>query len=75
MKVNYERAKKIALETIGEINACREFEKAYHFYDKNKDTDGEFGIVILKENGKKLNWVNFILNYHPEKNPKELEYK
>ena len=72
--MTYTNAKELALHLNPRFNACREFEKAYHFYTRTEDVvDGDFGAVILKENGKVINWVDFILNYHPERDPRELE--
>lgn len=72
--MTYKKAKQLALGMNHKFNACREFEKAYHFYKKSDvETDGDFGAVILKDDGRAINWVDFILNYHPETNPKELE--
>lgn len=73
--MKYDEAKKIALKLNGKLNACREFKKAYHFYEKTDvETDGDFGVVILKSNGKAIDWITFIMNYHPEKNPVEIDF-
>lgn len=73
--MKYDEAKKTALQLNGKLNACREFKKAYHFYEKtDEEIDGDFGVVILKSNGKAIDWITFIMNYHPEKNPVEIEF-
>lgn len=73
--MKYEEAKAIALKLNKRFNACREFVKGYHFYEKtDEEIDGDFGAVILKANGRAVNWITFILDYHPEKNPKEIEF-
>ena len=73
--LTYEEAKKIALKLNDRFNACNEYEKAYLFYEKTEDeTDGDSGAVILKANGKAINFISFILNYHPEKNPKAIKF-
>lgn len=72
--MNYKEAKEAALKVNKNLDSCREFEKAYHFYKKDSDDDGGFGVVVIKETGKVLGWTSFILNYHPEKNPKEIEF-
>lgn len=72
--MKYEECKKIALEWNNDYNACNEYEIAYHFFFKDIDRDGESGIVVLKSNGKKVNWLTFITQYHPETNPKEIVF-
>lgn len=75
--ITFEEAERIALSKTMDINVCDEYEKGYHFYNKDNDSDGGFGdIVVLKENGRTRTFTQFILDCHPEKNPKriELEY-
>lgn len=73
--MEYDEAKKIALKLNKTINACREFEKAYHFYEKtDEEIIGDFGVVILKSNGKAIDWITFIMDYHPEKTPVEIDF-
>lgn len=72
--MNYNEAKEKALKLNGRVNTCREYEKAYHFIDKDYNGDGDNGVVILKETGNAINWITFILNHRPEKNPKEIEF-
>ena len=68
-----EEAKEKALKINPKFNACKEYKIAYHFYDKRDKTEREpdNDIVILKETGKILNLSTFILDYLPERNPKE----
>lgn len=72
--MSYGECKEIALSKNSKVDTCREFEEAYHFFEKDNDSDGDNGVVVLKENGKALNWVPFILNYHPNPNAKEIEF-
>lgn len=72
--ITYKEAKAIALKANKRVNACREFEKAYHFYEKDDDSDGGFGVVVLKDTGRTIGWTSFILNHNPEKNPKEIKF-
>ena len=77
--ITFEEAEKIALSRTMDINVCDEYEKGYHFFNKDIkiETVGGFGdIVVLKENGRTITFTQFILDYLPEKNPKriELEY-
>ena len=73
--LTYEKAKEKALSLNNNIDACREVEKGYHFYKKDNNADGDFGVVIIKENGKAIQWTTFILDFHPERDPKEIEFK
>ena len=72
--ISYEEAKKTAFKLSGKVNACREYKAAYHFYEKGADADGDNGVVVLKENGRALTFVQFILAKHPEKTPKEIDF-
>lgn len=72
--MTYEEAKALALKLNDRVNTCREYKKAYHFFDKYYEGEGGNGVVILKESGRAINFVHFILNYHPETNPKEIEF-
>ena len=72
IKMTYEEAKEKALKINPNFNSCKEYKKAYHFYDKRDKTEREpdNDVVILKETGKILNLSTFILDYLPERNPK-----
>ena len=72
--ITYEQAKEIALKANKRVDTCREFKDAYHFIEKESDSDGDNGVVVLKESGRAVTWISFILNYHPEKNPKEIVF-
>ena len=71
--ITYKEAKAIALKANKRVNKCYEFAKGYRFIDKDYDGDGDGGVVVLKETGRAINWVDFILDYHP-RNPKEIEF-
>lgn len=70
----YENAKKIALRANNKVNACLEYEKAYCFYDNGIYREGGNTVVVFKETGKLISLSSFILNYHPEKNPKHKKF-
>lgn len=54
---------------------CDEYEKAYVFYsDEEYEDGGNSCVVILKETGKAITFVQFILEYHPEKEPVDSYY-
>lgn len=72
--ITYNEAKEMALGLNRRVNACKEYEKAYHFYEVNSSKDGDNGVVILKEKRKAINFVTFILDYKPEKNPKKIKF-
>ena len=72
--ITFEDAKKTALSKATGIDVCDEYEKGYHFFSKDTDSDGGFGdIVVLKENGRTLSFTQFILDYLPEKKPKRVD--
>ena len=71
--VSFEVAYEIALSLDSTINSCNEYKDAYHFYEyTDYEVDGNDGPVILKESGKAINFIAFIMNYHPETTPKKL---
>ena len=71
--ISFEEAEKIAFSKASGMNVCDEYEKAYHFFSKDIDTDGGFyDIVVLKENGRTMTFTQFLLKYYPEKNPKRI---
>lgn len=71
--ISFEEAEKIALSKASGMNVCDEYEKAYHFFSKDNDTDGGFyDIVVMKEDGRTMTFTQFLLKYYPEKNPKRI---
>lgn len=72
--IGYEDAKKIALELNSDVNSCYEYDNAYNFFDKNEVGVGDTSVVILKEDGKALNFVNYILDYATSNKMKEIEF-
>ena len=72
--VTYQEAKEIALNASRRVNACREYKAGYHFFQKGADDDGDNGVVVLKDTGRALSFVQFILAKHPEKNPAEVDF-
>lgn len=72
MAITFEQAKKRALSISDKFNICYEYKDAYHFFDTNdSDVIGALEIVILKESGKEIGFTSFLLDYHPERNPKK----
>lgn len=72
--ISYEDAKKKALELNSDVNACYEFNNAYRFLDKNDDSAGDKSVIILKEDGRALNYVDYILDYATSNKMKEIEF-
>lgn len=72
--ISYEDAKKIALELNSDVNSCYEYDNAYNFFDKNEVGAGDTSVVILKEDGKALNFVNYILDYATSNKMKKIEF-
>ena len=71
--LTYDEAKEIALGRNDRVNACNEYAKAYHFfYETEEEIDGDSGVVVLKDTGKAIGFISFILDYHPEKTPKRI---
>lgn len=72
--ISYEDAKDRALGLNSDVNACYEFDNAYRFLDKNDDSVGDKTVIILKEDGRALNYVNYILDYATSNEMKEIEF-
>ena len=71
--VTFEEAKSIALKANSKVNACHEYKQAFHFLDAASDADGDNSVVILKASGAAKHFVDFILNYQPERDYIERE--
>lgn len=72
--MTFEEAKKQAMKLVDGVNVCDEYKDAYHFFhDGNQEVDGEYGVVIMKDSGKELSWITFIMDYKPETNPKRIK--
>ena len=50
--MNYLEAKQIALQRNNKVNTCHGYKNAYHFFNKDVYSDGDHGIVIIKESGE-----------------------
>ena len=72
--ISYDFAKQKALELNSDVNACNEYDNAYNFYDKNDYGVGDTSVVILKEDGKALNFVNYILDYATSNKMKKIKF-
>lgn len=72
--ISYDLAKQKALELNSDVNTCYEFNNAYRFLDKNDDSDGDKSVIILKKDGKTLNYVNYILDYATSNEMKEIKF-
>ena len=72
--ISYDLAKQKALELNSDVNACYEYDNAYNFFDKNEVGAGDKSVVILKEDGRALNFVNYILDYAISNETKEIEF-
>ena len=63
--VNYEEAKKIALEFLGEmavhINEAFETEDAYIFNDSEHEYAGWIPVVIGKSDGRRIHYGEYML--------------
>lgn len=65
--ISYEEAVKIALAADKNVNSCIEYRKAYRFFDKDSDSDGDCGVVIMKEDGRIKHFLQFLTEDKPEK--------
>lgn len=74
--MDYLKLKEIALNYNAKINACKEYENAYYFYNKiNSETTGGIDdFVVLKESGRILSLSTYILTYTPTSFPKQIEF-
>ena len=63
--VSYDEALKIAKELKENIDACDEYENAYLFKTKADEYTfgGEGACIILKENGRAINQLEYFDNY------------
>jgi len=70
--MTYSEAKETALKRNPDYNACHEYAAGFHFFTKtDAEIDGDSGVVVLKENGRVIDFVPFLLDFHPEKEPTE----
>lgn len=68
--ITFEEAKAIAKKANKRVNACNEYKEAYHFFENtDEDTDGDNGVVVMKENGHTKQFVQFLLDNSPEQHP------
>ena len=73
--MTYPECKKIALEKNPNVNACYEYDNAYRFVEKSEEeVVGDFEVVVLKENGKVMGWVQYLFAYKPAPELKEIEF-
>lgn len=72
--ITLEEAEKIAFSKASGMNVCDEYEEAFHFFNPDEEKDGGNGdIVVMKEDGRTKTFVQFLLNHHPEANPRRIE--
>lgn len=72
--ISYNYAKQKALELNSDVNACNEYDNAYNFFDKNYEGVGDKSVIILKEDGKALNFVDYILDYATSNKMKRIKF-
>lgn len=65
--MTYEEAELMALNYNSDYDTCYEYESAYHFIEKDNDSTGDNGIVILKENSERTGFIDFVGEYRPRK--------
>lgn len=64
--VDYRLAKAIACRADGRVDACNEYERAFHFFRRDYDGEGYDGVVVLKDTGKVISWMTFLTECHPK---------
>ena len=75
MAKTYSECKKIALEKNPKVNACYEYDNAYRFFEEsNEEITGDFEVVVLKESGKAMGWVQYMFAFHPSKDLNRIEF-
>ena len=73
--MTYQECKAIALENNPNVNACYEYDNAYRFFEKcDIEVVGDFEVVVLKENGKAMGWVQYLFSYNPTTELNEIEF-
>ena len=74
-ELTYTQAKEIALRINPEVNFCREYAEAFHFFDINGEArTPDNDVVVIKKSGKILNFTNFVINFKPEHNAKTIKF-
>ena len=75
MSLTYSECKKIALDKNPNVNACYEYDNAYRFVEKSdEEIDGDFEVVVLKENGRAMGWVQFLDFCRPTTDLNEIKF-
>ncbi|MBO4893906.1 MAG: hypothetical protein J5562_03200 [Clostridia bacterium] len=75
MALTYSECKKIALEKNPKLNACYEYENAYRYFEKTDvETDGDFEVVVLKETGRTMGRVQYMIDFSPPTDSKEIGF-
>ena len=75
MRLTYSECKKIALEKNPDVNACYEYDNAFRFVEKTDvEIIGDFDVVVLKETGKTMGWVQYLFDYKPTTDLNEIDF-
>ena len=75
--VTLEEAKRIAAEWLDDISGCTEFTTAYSFYNPRTEySDGgpDALVVVMKENGKRCGFTEFIRTYGGGRMIREIKF-
>ena len=74
--MTYQEAKKIALSIDEEMDTCHEYETAYAFScSKGEVTYDDRIVVVIKETGEAVNWIQFIMDFEHEQFPLILDFE
>lgn len=74
--VTYEQAKEKALKARNDINAAKEYDSAYLFYNSkakgNEEDDNE--VLILKSNGERISMTEYIVKIKDSSKPRKIKF-
>ncbi len=72
--ITFKEAYAAALRLNDRVNRCNEYKDAFHFFKyTEEEIDGDSGLVILKRDGRAVDFIQFINEFQPEKGPKAID--
>ncbi|MCF0232385.1 MAG: hypothetical protein HUJ63_09030 [Enterococcus sp.] len=72
--ITYEQAKKLALRYEKDANTALDYGNAYFFYDKNRRTYDDPGIVVMKDNAEIMSFSEYVLTKDIHKKPVQIPF-
>lgn len=71
--ITYEQAKERALKAKKDINAAKEYDSAYLFYNSNVEEDDN-EVIILKSNGERVSMTEYIVKVKDSSRPRKIKF-